>query len=171
MDTGTGTARRPRRTDEAVCRAAAERLAPEVARWLEEAPDESIVAALTKALRGNSDGYALARALERDWHIEPDEELVEILSGAAGALWSCQDAAIAAWVAENGVTLGLDIGTRVSTPRGMGVVERRDEKLANYIIRLDPPDPNCKGFPIVPAENVIPIEQGGLIHVGREANH
>lgn len=73
---------RPTRHDECVRRRAAELALPELKHWLrfgENDNEADLIEALTKVIDG-SDGYQIARALERDGWCS-DSSLVEILDG------------------------------------------------------------------------------------------
>ena len=103
---------RPSRRDLVVKAEAAHELARDLAPWMGRDLHEREIAELA-ALHLSDNGYKLAKALERKWHIDPDFELVEILEGSWSTLDNARQRAIAAWVAHNNITLDLPIGERV----------------------------------------------------------
>lgn len=132
-------AKRPRRYDAAVVRAAAEDLAPAVAEWCEQAADETIVSGLARALGRQSDGYELAKELERAWLISPDSMLVEILGGHD--LWGAERKAVEAWVAAHGITVSHAVGDEVQTRHGQGSVTAVDHKHATVNVHTPEQEP------------------------------
>lgn len=124
---------RPKSYSPAVIEAAAKRLLPDVLKWLgeDEDVDGDTLRELAQALRGNQDGYAIARELE---HWGPDAELVEILDGAGGHIWNAQDAAVKEWVKTNGLKLAPLMGATVKARQGVGVVTELRHETAQYIV-------------------------------------
>jgi hypothetical protein len=153
-DAEPSAAVRPRRYDDAVCRLAAEELAPDIAEWMEEAslsPDQ--VVDLAKALRSQPDNaFRLARELERRWYIEPDAALVEILDN--NGLWEAERQLVRAWVSETGALADLPDGTVVIWRDQTGEITGRNEDEATYTVWNErmgrPKQPRC-GF-VWPAE-------------------
>lgn len=153
---------RPERKD---CRpAAAEALADDVIRWLEETDGKQdradIVAQLLKVSSYDwSDGYTFAKRLEeRGW--SPSAELVEILDSAAHLLWQAHDRAAETWVKEHNVRLTLEVGAMVEAEIGgerkRGKVVGTEPKRAVYVVNTgDRPD--NAGY-LVEGEKVWPIQ-------------
>ena len=145
----------PRPTYRDVRPAAAAKLAPAVLKWADcEWP--GIERRLVSAW--DSDGYAFARNLEHECGIDPDAELVEILSGADE--WSERTRAVKAWVIEHGIALNLQVGQRVTSRHGAGVIRERLEAEATYIVlpdaEADSPKFASGGGLILAAEDVQP---------------
>ena len=88
---------RPKRSAKFIVQKAAEALAPQVLQWLNQQGTLADIADdLARAMEYRSDGYEVARALESRGY-SPDEELVEILSGAWSHLIKAHDAALREW--------------------------------------------------------------------------
>jgi len=105
----------PRDNDEVVVKHAIQEILPQVATWLrnngeDDADQASVVADLLQAVRRSSDGYDIARTLERHLHWSPDSELVEILEGFS--TYSAHRKALKAWVANHGVVATFGVGDR-----------------------------------------------------------
>jgi hypothetical protein len=128
---------RPTRNDDNVIRAAALKLAEDCAEWDSETPTAEWVDALLKCKRHWSDGYELARELQDRCWVSPDAALVEVLDGASSYLWSAENEAVKAWIAEHGVTAPLSIGTRVACGRGTGEITRIDAERGAYVVLPD----------------------------------
>lgn len=115
---------RPRRTDQRVLEATAKELAAEVAEWCGDGTDhDTVVAHLVGALRSAGpapDSYQIAKYLDDHHHYDPDEGLLDILSGASTIAWRAHDAVVRAWVAENGITPTIEVGSLVMTKRNGG---------------------------------------------------
>lgn len=116
---------KPRRNDKAVLDATAKVLAPQVAVWLADGTSGTsarLISGITKAIRNESDGYAIAKALAC---YNPDAELVEILNDARYIKGDELRKALALWVAENNL-MGPAVGATVQDMRhpedGIGVV-------------------------------------------------
>lgn len=125
--------KRPTINDPAVIRAAAEKLLPNVKAWLEqdrdkqdEWSDEEITDQLFKAMLWGSDGYELAKNLDR-W--SPDAALVEILDSAVSYKFTARDKACVEWMETRGLS-APEIGARVTWAkepnRGAGTVKAND---------------------------------------------
>lgn len=154
--------KRPRRYDASVMRVAAAELAKEVAGWLEQEVDDELIDTLAEALRSASgNGYEMARWLENHCYITPDAYLVEILDN--DGLWGAERAAVAAWVAEHGITAPLPMGTLVKCSRGEGEITGADPKQATYTVWNDEVQSLTKvgcGW-VVAAEDVTPLVADG----------
>ncbi len=103
--------KRPTLRDAAVIDRAAEAMWPRIQAWDGHDPLRDDKADLRKALRWNTDGFKLARDLDA-WC--PDAALVEILDGAAFALFDALNEETKAWVAANGIAASLPVGAKVS---------------------------------------------------------
>ncbi len=123
---------RPKRYDEAITKAAAKSIAPEVKRWLhDDTTLEQVETDLLKSMRyGGGDGYELAKSIERVGY-NPDAELVEILDGVGIAKIRAHDAACREWVTANNIQPPA-IGSWVTWPKcheknsGQGEVTRNN---------------------------------------------
>jgi hypothetical protein len=136
--------KRPTSRSPEVIEIAAEKLAPEVAKWCNEPVNHKIREGLVSALRYGTDGYKLARELEDKWYISPDAELVDILDGASSIVWDAERQAVAEWVKANGITADLPLETLVETPHGVGPIRGRNEEEATYTVYIEE---NAKGLP------------------------
>lgn len=129
---------RPKESDEAVRRAAAELAMPEIIDWLaedwREDQREGYVCDLMSVLT-LWDGYEAARALERKgW--SPDAELVEILSDGCWTDKVVEDA-VCAWVEANKITPQFAVGDIVKTPQGVGPITAIRSDMARYTVQTD----------------------------------
>ncbi len=124
------TRQRPTRHDPAVRAVVAAELAAEVAEWAEEdGVPQRYVEAIAAALRYYSDGYELAKELERSpLYLSPDAALVEILGNHSS--WKAEDDAVRAWVAEHHISSPFAEGQMVSTRQGVGEVRKIDAERA-----------------------------------------
>lgn len=104
---------RPRTLTVDMKRAIAERMAKECAEWAED-DAASWVEPLMKVISRHSDGYSLARELERQYGVDPDSRLVEILDGVHWEASSEIEAAEKAWAARVNPQPPLPIGARVT---------------------------------------------------------
>lgn len=110
---------RPTRHHKQVQKLAAERLLPNVLRWLRSACEQDITdkskADVLRDLIENFDdeGYRFAHNLDRaGW--SPDADLVEILSGAS--TWHCEKKCVQEWMKANGIAPKLAVGDKVVIP-------------------------------------------------------
>lgn len=145
---------RPRRNAEEVYEASARAVLKDVMSWLkcelvgEERDEEEaevlkqLVEAMLSSL--NLDGYELARLLDRHHSWDPDESLVDILSGLEGRVYGAHKKAVQAWVAAQGLTLEFAAGTRVTSEgfrragsRNPGTVVGHRPETAEYLIQFD----------------------------------
>lgn len=138
---------RPDRFSEDVLRAAAKALLVEL-----KVTGDDAERVLMKAIRFESDGYRIARALDNEgWSV--DAEMVETLDGALCHQTTAHDAIIAAWVNEWRIEPDADVGARVRfKQRGAtleGIVDRVETKRAQYVVRchvlghVRPGTPEC----------------------------
>jgi hypothetical protein len=129
---------RPRQSDPRVIEAAAKALAPAVVCWLGDDSDpDDIAADIAKAARYHSDGYELAKELERDGY-DPDAELVDILGGLD--TYRPHQAMLKQWVQANAIAPQFAAGDRVVCSRnGAGTVVEVQAETAQYVVRLDDP--------------------------------
>lgn len=135
---------RPRRNHPAVVEAALQSLAPEVIEWLADEFDpkeqsvESVADDLRKAVQHSYDlnGFEIGKALERyAYWSGVDAALVEILDSFESHLWSARDDAVKAWVSANGVVPPFPVGTKVSTPWGVGTITYLHPETAQYVVQ------------------------------------
>jgi len=114
--------KRPTDYDEAVTRAAVERMA---SRLEEEYPEDfptsgraGVIADLLKSIPHacGADGYQIARALDTYCFWDIDAGMVEVLSEFAHDRWHCRDEAVKAWVIEHNVTPKLGVGSKLMLP-------------------------------------------------------
>lgn len=127
---------RPARNAPEVRAKAVEEIAAQCAEWGGGTSDEWAVMLSRCHLTDN--GYELARELDTYHRLRGiDAELVEILDSASSYLWSAHDDAVAEWVAANGIKPALPVGTRVSIPRGEGVIRGFDDKHGSYLVIPD----------------------------------
>lgn len=124
----------------------AQSLLPDVMQWA-DAPGkeqdetlEQLTETLSHAI--NTDGYALAQALDRDHCWQADAELVEIMERVDFLAMEFADKKTLAWVKENDVQPTLQIGDHVRWQHGFG--EQRtgrivfiDLEMARYTIQED----------------------------------
>lgn len=137
-----GKVNRPNEHDDAVCQIAAEKIWPRVKQWLgdDARDDEAEIKALARAVRGEGDGYKIARGLERDgW--DPNAELVDILDNAGAAKYRACDELTKKWVAENEIKPAFAVGAQVkfkenrfSKTSQTGEVTKIEEDRAMYWI-------------------------------------
>jgi len=127
--------KRPTIRDAAVLDRAAEVMWPRIQAWNGHDPDRDTVADLRRALRWTSDGYKLARDLDK-WC--PDAALVDILDSAGAELHFAAREETKAWVIANSVETPVLVGSRVAFIRGgnriTGEVARVDADVAEYIV-------------------------------------
>jgi len=122
-DTAIPSNSRPVLNDKETQRAAALLLAPKVQEWLladsggskDEFTLESIADDIEKALDHSfeKDGYKLAKALEDRCGYDPDDWLVNILSGYYGLLTKARRAKIKAWAEANKIVVPFKVGDKV----------------------------------------------------------
>jgi hypothetical protein len=146
---------RPRCGDVEVLKAAAQSLAEACAEWGDEEWEDELLQAFQW---GCTDGHELARYLEEHFGVSPDEDLVEILSGAWWAIQYAHDSAVEEWTKKTGFTPSLSVGDRVSTPKGAGVVQKVLESQASYLVALDGKDRERYIGTVFEAEQVEGIE-------------
>jgi len=137
--------KRPTDYDEAVTRAAVERMA---SRLEEEYPEdfpaagrEQVIADLLKAVPHafGSDGYQIARALDTYCFWDIDAGMVEVLSEFAHDRWHCRDEAVQAWVIEHNVTPKLGVGSKLMLPARRLVGPKGGDTLVECeIVQIDP---------------------------------
>jgi len=151
---------RPKATSPEIIRAAAERMADQISAWFVEVdgeapPRETILSDLAREIRLGRDGYHVAKSMENmGWY--PDTQLVEILDGAGYAIHSAHEAAVKAWVAANGIVLGIPVGARVTTTAkhcSSGTIGHHLPETAQYAIR-EPGRKAGDGGYIIDAERV-----------------
>lgn len=142
--TQTKVPARPTRNDPAILGEVANRLADDVLKWLgdKHTKREEVVSDLIKCIRGGySNGYAIARDLERRCGYDPNSELVDILDGAP--FYDVHKSAVKAWVAEHAITAAFAVGAEVDTPHGRGEITQVNADIAEYLVRLyEPPNPH-----------------------------
>lgn len=109
------TTKRPTRQDEDVIQKVAAGLANRVVKWsngeisLEDATED-----LKKALKwGGTDGYEIAKRLERDAGYSPDAGLVEELDSAVFVMSKAHSDAQAEWVSKNNIRPEFKPGDKV----------------------------------------------------------
>lgn len=150
---------RPKATSPEIIRAAAERMVDQVSAWFVEVdgeapPRETILSDLAREIRLGRDGYHVAKSMENmGWY--PDAQLVEILAGSVYAIHSAHEAAVKAWVAANGIVLGIPVGAQVMTTAPYapsGIVGGHMPETAQYVIRE--PGRKTDGCYIIDAERV-----------------
>jgi hypothetical protein len=125
--------KRPTRRDAAVVAEAARWLASKVHGWLKEGGDnvstyEEVLSDLVDALKwGDTDGYELAKSLERNRSYDPDANLVEILDEASSVFSRAHTEAQKAWVISSGAKPQFKPGDTVKFSHGgeklVGVIE------------------------------------------------
>lgn len=161
--------KRPNMYADDIVASAAAALAPDVAKWLEEDVDDSMIGDLAKAMAWDTDGYALAKRLERCWSIDPDSELVETLDHASGYLIDAHRAAVAAWVTDCSITPTYAVGDTVVVKHHRdthtGTIVRIDAATAYYLVNipaLGHVGGNAHGTHglYIPYENVMPADGG-----------
>lgn len=117
---------RPSRSDEVIITRVAEKLLPDVMEWLGDAecPEDEVLKDLARAIRWESDGYEIAKSLDR---YEPNAELVEILDATGHLKTSIWEKVCAEWVVVNGIQ-GPHMGAKVTWARrpqdGVGTVTK-----------------------------------------------
>ncbi|MBA1157794.1 hypothetical protein [Microvirga mediterraneensis] len=155
--------KRPTSRSPEVIEIAAEKLAPEVAKWCNEPVNDEIREGLVSALRYGTDGYKLARELEDKWYISPDAELVEILEGASSIVWDAERQAVAEWVKTNGIAADLPIETLVETPHGTGVIRDKSEEQATYTVCIPEHAERSTGY----IGTIYPVEKCKVVEVAQ----
>lgn len=95
---------RPKQSDAAIVRQVATTLSKEVLKWLEEVGEDdtsnTLVEDLEKAIKFDSDGYAIAKNLD-DMSYVPDAALVEILDTTSSLRYEALRQAQIEWVKTN----------------------------------------------------------------------
>jgi hypothetical protein len=132
------TMKRPSKYDDAIVRAAAEKLAVRCAEWEGEAEDW--IDDLVKCRRDWDDGYQLARALETRCSVSPDGDLVETLDDAYSLLVSEHERAVKQWVQIVGFTPRFQTGDRAECRQGPGIINsvKLDEAIYYFIPDSEP---------------------------------
>lgn len=119
----TPTTPRPKTSDPAIIRKAAELLAPEVADWCGDGtPAEELIPVLEKAMRWRRNGYELARELDS---YEPDAQLVEILDSAEHLKSRAKEKACEEWVKAEGLEpppIDSEVTDSTNPQNGTGIV-------------------------------------------------
>ena len=128
---------RPRTRDEAIVRAAAERIAAECAGWDRTSNAERWITALINARPSWDDGYRLARELETYSMVRPDSALVEILDNASMHLDDVHEEAERSWVRVVGFTPEFSVGDVVTFRHGTGPIHSIDGARARYVVDVD----------------------------------
>lgn len=153
---------RPKHTDVPL-RAVAAQLAPDVAKLVNCAPDdEEIIDALEDALKrvGCSNGYEIAKELERSSIFRPDSMLVEILDSAWYVRSTLHDELVKKWVSWHDITSDKNVGDpvrisfRVKDVRG--TIRRINHEHAQYVVY---------------AEELFLDRKGGGRHLGMVINY
>jgi hypothetical protein len=127
--------RRPTSRDPAVKERAIAEIAAACAEWAKDKAEDWLEP--LRKCRLYEDAYQIARDLERYAYVDPDFELVEILTGASHSVWQAERDAVKAWVAECGIVAPLTAGTRVGCSRGVGEITSIREDEASYIVLPD----------------------------------
>ncbi len=147
---------RPSRWSEAVLVEAATRMAPEFANWCQEPVSDDLVKCLAKAMRHEYDGYKIARNLENYSGVDPDEELVDILSGCHSIVDDALKNAEQQWVKYREIAPKHKVGDRVRCRHGEGTVREVYADIARYGVNVPPQAENA--YWIVEAEDVSAAE-------------
>ena len=131
---------RPSDRDEKVRLAAIQMILPEVIQWVgdefKEHQKDELVENLLFVL-GESDGYRAARKLECDRGWDPDEDLVEVLSGLSSCLSDVCREAVKRWADANQIKPKLKVGDVVSAPRfriAEGTITNIRHETAEYVV-------------------------------------
>lgn len=136
---------RPKFSDEAVLRGAAELLLPRIMQWMDEPSEKGnegeILEQLVQASKyADHDGYSIAKKLDRTFGWAPDSELVELLEDMFHERYTALDALTAEWVKETGIRPKHGIGESVTIQfRGKqyeGTVKSLYENLGRYAIHV-----------------------------------
>lgn len=153
---------RPKESDPAVLKAAAERYLPAVIAWVgnewrDEMRDDTLESIIA-AIEDMPDGYERARALDNEgW--EPDAELVEILD--MDHIAPAHAEAVKAWVDANQIKPRFAVGDRIAIPPGeIGTISYVDTDQARYTVKTEAflkKNPHCAGD--VRSGYLIPFEQ------------
>lgn len=146
------TVDRPTNRTPAVRELAIDSLLADVLDWLRSSGDKcdsereiaEVRQQLSEAATWHFDGYQIAKELDRRWHWEADSELVDVLDGWHGYVWSAERKAVAKWVETYDIKPAFAIGDAVTAKWGgddiVGVVHAIDTKHATYSIeRTDEP--------------------------------
>jgi len=130
--TATNTPPRPARNAPEVIAIAAEKLLPDVMEWRGKGDyyQDKILNSIKKAIRYETDGYAIAKSIDDNGVLEPDSELVEILDQASSYLHTAFSELCTEWVNQNNLT-GPAIGAKVTCTKyskeGQGEIIRNDK--------------------------------------------
>jgi hypothetical protein len=129
---------RPTRRDPAVVTFAARKLAERICEDWDSAGDvDDWTTMLAKEASDWTDGYRLARELEK-WHrIDPDAHLVEVLSEAYFFLEDAHKDALRKWVQITQWTPKFSVGDRVQCRHGVGRVNEIKADTAQYLFAPD----------------------------------
>jgi hypothetical protein len=153
---------RPKSNDPSILAAAMKEFLPSVLKWLEdkgetmpESEIQDVQEQLEEALTPfNSDGYERARELERTgW--SPDSELVEILDGWDGALYSAHYKAERQWVIDYGIKPQLSAGQRVKAKHGDEIIEGTIKDVQNATAHYSIDVGHKNSWPLVRYEDVL----------------
>lgn len=128
---------RPKRSDPSIVTEAATRLADRCVEWDPTSRRSLWIEALVAAASDWSDGYRLARNLDRHAMVMPDSDLVEILADAQSVLDDVHAEAEAAWVRIVGFSPDFAVGEQVTMRHGTGPVHSIDERRARYVVDVD----------------------------------
>ena len=131
------TLKRPKESDQAIVRAAAERLAARCVKWDPTSKAEDWVEDLIKASHHWDDGYKLVKYLDDHAHVEGDVLLVEELDGAGFELSRLVTEETRRWVAIVGFDPAFAVGDKVSCRHGEGVVNSIRVETAQYVVATD----------------------------------
>jgi hypothetical protein len=133
---------RPSRHNEAVLNDALDSFMPEVLKYLQDESDQDGVRRdILKVVEfGETDGYELARDLERWHHWASDRELVDVMDGWSGHLYDAHKKAVEWWVRATGLKPACKVGDRIRAKHGGEVIEgpihEVNERQAYYVVTL-----------------------------------
>ncbi|WP_158810280.1 hypothetical protein [Beijerinckia sp. L45] len=151
---------RPGRSKPAIMRRAAEQLGIEVLALLKDprAKLDDVVDDLLKVMGSRTDGYDLAKQLERQGY-DPDAEPVEILDTADSYVRNAHDDAVKEWVKAEDITLDLPLSAVVTTRHGDGPIASLYPETAKYVVAVTPEQRASPGSGyILHAEDVTPVD-------------
>lgn len=113
---------------------------PEVIEWMGDEgqlhSEQEILDDLIKCSDMFSDGYEIAKKLERVCGWSCDSELVEILNDVAHQFHNACDELQAQWVEKHQITLDKPVGTVVTYKGNEGTITRLEVTRAKYIVNV-----------------------------------
>lgn len=134
-DDAAGASVRPSRSHPEILPAVIAKIAADCAEWERDTSPGNITEweKCFERINLNQNGYQIARTLDREFLVEADAELVEILDRASSLLWSEYDNVVRQWVAENAIAPTLSIGQFITSKHGEGPITGIEHASGRYM--------------------------------------